>query len=268
MTCNTNTATMNSLFCCSASPAAAPTVVITTIDLLSDDAAKGTQYALKGSLPTTLGLLTALQILKLSHQSFGGTIPSQLGYISSLNYLGLQNNVFSGTIPTSFGLLTNLQTLHLDNNVNAYRAVTIPPTGSGLRGSIPSTLSRLSSLTFINMGNNLLTGTIPSYFSSFLSLAELDLDVNFLTGSVPSTLCNLNNVLRILRFSVNKLCCYALCFKSSPGSEVFGTSDSLSTGAKQRCSGAFNSSMCAISDCSNGGCSPTLSPTVKPTVGK
>ena len=262
MTCNANTPTMNSLLCCVASPSAAPTVVITTIDLLSDDKNKGTQYALKGTIPTTIGLLTALRTINIPYQSISLTIPNEIGLISSLNILQLQGNFFSGTIPSSIGQLSALRVLHLDNNVNAYTASTIPGTGPGLRGTIPSSFSKLSSLTMLNLGNNLLSGTIPSSLGGLSLLSELDLDVNFFTGMVPSSLCN--SKLNIFRFSVNKLCCYATCFASAPGSNVFGSSDNLVTGAQQRCN-PYSPTMCPIRNCtsavSNGQCSPTSSPT-------
>ena len=254
---------MNSLLCCVSAPSAAPTVIITTIDILSDDKSKGTQYAIKGTIPTSLGLLTGLKVLNIPYQSISLTIPGELGFMSSLDILQLQGNFFTGTIPSSLGLLSTLRVMHLDNNVNAYSAATIPGSGPGLRGTIPSTFSKLSSLTMLNVGNNLLSGTIPPYLAALSVLNELDLDVNFFTGMVPSSLCF--SKLNIFRFSTNKLCCYATCFTSSPGSSVFaGSSDNLATGAKQRCNPA-SPIMCPIRNCtsavSNGQCSPTSSPT-------
>ena len=254
---------MNSVLCCVSAPSLAPTVIITTIDLLSDDKAKGTQYTLKGTIPSTIGMLTALKILNLPYQSISLTIPSEIGLISSLSILQLQGNDLTGTIPSSIGQLSALQILHLDNNVDAYSAATIPVSGPGLRGTIPSSISKLSNLILLNIGNNLLSGTIPSSLSGLSVLSELDLDVNFFTGMVPTSLCFSN--LNIFRFSVNKLCCYATCFTSSPGNSVFaGSPDNLASGAKQRCNPA-SPTMCPIRNCtsavSNGQCSPTPSPT-------
>ena len=310
--CNANTPTMNNLRCCNVSSSP---VVVTTIDLLSDDNSKGTQYAIKGTIPTSIGLLSNLVTLKLgfqsiygklpseigmmsslsllalqdnsltgtipttigylklssltlSYQNFAGVLPSEIGNMVTLTYLALQNNAFEGNIPTSFGRLSNLQTLNLGNNVNAFGSVSIPPSGPGLRGPIPSTFGGLAKVMYLNLGNNLLSGTIPSSLATLSSLTELDLDVNFLSGSVPASFCNSSATMRVFRFSVNQLCCYATCLATSPGNKVFGASDSLDKGTGQRCP-VFNATMCKMKSCSfaysQGQCSPTNSPTNVPT---
>ena len=287
LNCNAGTATMNSLLCCNKSS----TVVITTIDLLSDDSLQGTQRTLKGTIPTSLGLLSSLVTLKLGVQCISGSLPSEIGMMSSLSslglqqnsfthnipttignllslsYLALQDNAFSGNIPTSLGRLSNLQILNLGNNVNAYAATSIPSGGAGLRGSIPSTFSALGKLTYLNIGNNLIAGTIPTFLASLTFLQELDLDVNFLTGSVPPSFCNSSATLKVFRFSVNQLCCYASCLSVSPGNKVFGASDSVDNQSVQRNSSLqvrIKMKSCTIEN-SLGLCNPTSSPTKIPT---
>jgi len=75
----------------------------------------------------------------------------------------------TGTIPSSLSALTSLQTLKLSVNQ--------------LTGSIPD-LSALTSLLELWLHNNQLTGSIPD-LSAWTSLLDLNLSNNKLTGSIP-----------------------------------------------------------------------------------
>ena len=72
--------------------------------------------SLTGTIPSTLGNLSALVSLLLYDNQLTGTIPSTLGNLSALKYLGLSNNQLTGTIPSTLGNLTNLTELDLRNN--------------------------------------------------------------------------------------------------------------------------------------------------------
>jgi hypothetical protein len=63
--------------------------------------------ALTGSLPSELGLLTALTDLRLGENHLMGSLPTQLGGLSSLERFNLSHNSFTGTIPTEVVLLAN-----------------------------------------------------------------------------------------------------------------------------------------------------------------
>ena len=76
------------------------------------------------------------------------------------------NNI-GGTIPSTISGLTSLQTLDLDRN--------------SLVGTIPSTIGRLISLQTLWFRNNLLSGTIPSTMSALTSLGYLYSSNNYLT---------------------------------------------------------------------------------------
>ena len=63
-----------------------------------------------------------------------------------------------------------------------------------LRGTIPTSIGYLQSLTSLYLSSNYFTGTIPSSIGYLTNLVILHLYVNLLTGSIPSSLCNLNSV--------------------------------------------------------------------------
>jgi hypothetical protein len=71
---------------------------------------------LVGTIPSSLGALTALKALWLDGNNLNGTIPSSLGTLTVLNELRLQQNQLSGTIPSSLGALTALTHVRLYAN--------------------------------------------------------------------------------------------------------------------------------------------------------
>ena len=78
---------------------------------------------LSGSIPSSMGSLSAMQSFYLQNNSFSGELPGSLGSLTGMRYLYLQNNSFSGTIPSSMSVLTAVQSLLLAN--------------SGLCGAVP-----------------------------------------------------------------------------------------------------------------------------------
>jgi hypothetical protein len=80
-----------------------------------------------GSIPSEIGLMTALTQLDLSHNDIGGFIPEELYRLTDLEYLFLYQNKLTGTISSSAGNWWNMSHLHLSHNQ--------------LTGSIPSALA-------------------------------------------------------------------------------------------------------------------------------
>jgi hypothetical protein len=102
----------------------------------------------RGKIPADLGLLTDLTILlSLSGNQLSGTIPSSLGALTALNGLWLWDNQLSGTIPSSLGALAALTGLYLNSNQMSF--------------TIPSSLGTLTALTSLRVQNNRLVGTMP-----------------------------------------------------------------------------------------------------------
>ncbi|KAJ3240627.1 hypothetical protein HDU81_003211 [Chytriomyces hyalinus] len=75
--------------------------------------------------------------------------------------------------------------------------------GLGLRGSIPTVLGKLDSLTMIDLTDNQLTGNIPTQFGNLKRLVSIDLSGNQLAGSIPTHLKNLTDLV-FLDLSYNK----------------------------------------------------------------
>ena len=160
---------------------------------------------LTGSIPTQLGNLTNLTRLDLGGNKLTGSIPTQLGSATSLTFLSLADNQLTGGIPTQLGNLTNLQELELNENNSL--GGTIPTElgnltsltrlvlrRNGLTGSIPTSLGNLTSLRVLDFRNNGLTRSIPTQLGSATSLELLYLNNNSLSGSIPTELGNLTSL--------------------------------------------------------------------------
>ncbi|XP_039144975.1 probable LRR receptor-like serine/threonine-protein kinase At1g67720 [Dioscorea cayenensis subsp. rotundata] len=84
-----------------------------------------TNFGLVGTLPQSIGKLTAVKRIWLGGNKLHGNIPD-MSYLKHLVSLHLENNQFNGSIPTSLEKLEKLQELYLQNN--------------NLRGELPSNL--------------------------------------------------------------------------------------------------------------------------------
>jgi len=103
-------------------------------------------FALTGTLPSELGLMTGLSYLDMRTSSMG-TIPTELGSLASLAYLNVESSFMTGTLPTELGSLTALTSLVVDV--------------WELTGTIPSELGSLTLLTSLNFGGEI-AGTLPT----------------------------------------------------------------------------------------------------------
>lgn len=101
----------------------------------------------------------------------------------------------NGSLPTELSKLTNLKYLNLLNLYN--------DTINVLTGSIPASLGSLKKLELINLAFHQLTGAIPIELTQLPNLETLALYGNQLTGSIPSQVANLTN-LKELHLDGNK----------------------------------------------------------------
>lgn len=132
------------------------------------------QAKLSGTLASSLGSLSQLQVLSLYENNFHGSIPPTIGKLSKLQQLSLaSNNALSGSIPDSFGQLNSLQELDVSYNK--------------LSGSLPHSIGGMSSLQHIRIYNNLISGPIPASFGLLSNLFNADLAYNRLSGQVPDS---------------------------------------------------------------------------------
>jgi hypothetical protein len=132
-----------------------------------------------GTIPYSIGNLTALNHLDFTDNGLTGNIPSSIGNLSNLWVLHLGSNSLSGDIPASFSNLTFLSDIDLN--------------GNGLTGSL-APLKNLSDLQWINLNSNAFTGQIPSEWGNASNLLSINLSYNQFSGSIPSSLGNLSNL--------------------------------------------------------------------------
>lgn len=146
---------------------------------------------LEGTLSESLGNLSLLSTLNLSHNSFSGNIPPQFGQLKALLVLDLSSNLLVGSIPVQLGLLQKLEYLHLDSN--------------GFSGIIPRQLGNLTQLTQLSISGLNIRGSIPSEIFR-LPLTYLSLSLN-LTGTIPKAIGNLTRLtyLSFYGMGVNKI---------------------------------------------------------------
>jgi hypothetical protein len=98
-----------------------------------------------------------------------GPLPRAVGYLSKLTNLDVGTGL-TGSIPSSIGKLTTLSYLQLDSN--------------GLTGPIPTEISALTLLRVMDLQSNSLSGTLPNIFD-MSSLEYVYLRKNMLTGTLP-----------------------------------------------------------------------------------
>jgi Leucine-rich repeat (LRR) protein len=94
--------------------------------------------------------------------------------------------------------LTSWYGITIRNN----RVAEINLTSNNLRGSLPSSLSNLSQLTVLALGDNHISSQFPASLSTLVNLQELYLRSNQLTGTIPSFVNGLTS-LRILELEDN-----------------------------------------------------------------
>ncbi|KAM2565264.1 hypothetical protein TB1_007914 [Malus domestica] len=120
------------------------------------------QNNLSGTIPTSLGGLCSLEILKLNDNNFGGEIPDALQNCSNLRSIDLGDNKLSGNIPLWIGgsNVSKLSMLRLRSNY--------------LSGHISQQLCNLHGLHILDLSNNSLSGTIPMCLDKLTSLVNDD----------------------------------------------------------------------------------------------
>ncbi|CAJ1966820.1 unnamed protein product [Cylindrotheca closterium] len=127
-----------------------------------------------GTLPSTIGHLSAMRSFVLSENAIAGTIPTEVGRMVETELLGLWTNNLEGTIPVEISALTKLTKLFFYKNF--------------LTGTIPEELKLLTRLEIFNVFDNMLSGSIPDIFGEYSSLVEFDWRTNRFTGTIPASL--------------------------------------------------------------------------------
>lgn len=150
-----------------------------------------------GTLPTSVSLLTALQILNVEHNHLSGTIPIELFEMSTLKYLFLNDNSFT-TIPTTLTgqISSNLKRFEAHNNALSsvlradYFLFAIPTMevmslyNNELKGSLPQNIGNMTSLQQLQLQNNVLEGFLPESIGNMTRLRMFNASNNRITGGI------------------------------------------------------------------------------------
>ncbi|XP_010537840.1 PREDICTED: probable leucine-rich repeat receptor-like protein kinase At5g49770 [Tarenaya hassleriana] len=114
---------------------------------------------------------------------FSGNVPSTLGFVQTLEVLRLDRNMLSGEVPENLGNLTNINELNLAHNK--------------LVGTLPD-LSDMKSLNYVDLSNNSFDPSgAPFWFSSLPSLTTLVMEYGSLQGPVPQKLFGLPQIQQV-----------------------------------------------------------------------
>ncbi|CAB9519081.1 LRR receptor-like serine threonine-protein kinase [Seminavis robusta] len=145
----------------------------TSYSIASTTALNRVSSGLTGTIPTLIGLLTAVTSISIGGNEFSGTIPTEVGLLSNLVSLKIQRNQFTGKLPSDVGLLTRLTDLVLNDNQIEY---------------LPSEIGKMMALNRLYLNNNEISGNIPSEAGLLKSLINLYLQENHFREAVPTEL--------------------------------------------------------------------------------
>lgn len=141
-------------------------------------------YGYNTTVPTEIGMLKKLQVLKMDWSRFMRHMPTEMGKLRSLQTWRLQGNYetnqVSGTIPTEVGSLKKLTEFMMENNT--------------LSGTLPSEIASMESLEKFTVQDNRLSGTLPEAMGDIEFLNYWDSFGNKLEGDIPSSIQKLGSL--------------------------------------------------------------------------
>ncbi|XP_024018161.1 probable leucine-rich repeat receptor-like protein kinase IMK3 isoform X1 [Morus notabilis] len=151
---------------------------------------------LSGHVPDSWGnnnSTTRNKNLDLSHNNLSQEIPDSFASLSRLSLFNVSYNSLSGHIPDSWGnnnsttqnknVSFHLQSLILDHN--------------SLDGSIPASISNLSSLVVLNLEGNKFDSEIPEELGRLRNLSVLNLRGNHFRGPIPASIGNVSTLTQL-----------------------------------------------------------------------
>ncbi|XP_021299996.1 probable leucine-rich repeat receptor-like protein kinase At5g49770 [Herrania umbratica] len=128
----------------------------------------GNQFT--GNIPSTLGHVQTLEVLRLDRNALTGKVPSNLNNLTNINELNLAHNKLTGPLPD----LTSMNTLnYVDLSNNSF-----DPTET------PVWFSTLSSLTTLVIEHGSLQGPLPQKLFSFPQIQQVKLRNNAFNGTL------------------------------------------------------------------------------------
>ena len=159
---------------------------------------------LRGTLPKSIGQLTALRSLQLQYnRELTGTIPAELYQLTHLRSLRLRFTSLTGEVSPAIGKLTELDTLDLSNsrydlsmwwNGDPATAKEHRPNGKILSGELPREIGQLTKVRYLDLSFQGFTGTLPTEIGALKSLKYLSLYGCRLSGELPASLGDLDQL--------------------------------------------------------------------------
>ena len=153
---------------------------------------------LRGTLPKSIGQLTALRSLQLQYnRELTGTIPAELYQLTHLRSLRLRFTSLTGEVSPAIGKLTELDTLDLSNsrydlsmwwNGDPATAKEHRPNGKTLTGPLPREIGQLTKARYIDLSFQGFTGTLPTEIGALKSAKYLSLYGCHFSGELPASL--------------------------------------------------------------------------------
>ncbi|XP_048546553.1 probable LRR receptor-like serine/threonine-protein kinase At3g47570 [Triticum urartu] len=166
-----------------------------------------------GSLPASLVNATNIYSLDISFNNFTGIVPPDIGKLCP-DFLSLETNQLMAATAhdwkfvTFLANCTRLRLFDLQyNKLGGVLPISVTNLSSQLQilcvnhneisGKIPSGLSNLGGLNYLQLSHNRFTGILPDSIGHLSSLQALAFNGNRLTGFIPSSLGNLTKLLEL-----------------------------------------------------------------------
>ncbi|KAK7848866.1 putative leucine-rich repeat receptor-like serine/threonine-protein kinase [Quercus suber] len=144
---------------------------------------------LSGNIPQEWASMQ-LEFLSISTNNLSGPIPTYLGNITTLKIMRIESNWFSGFVPPKLGNLVNLELLILSAN--------------NLTGELPATLINLTKLIEFRISSNNFTGRVPDFFQTWKQRQKLEIQASGPEGPIPPSISALSTLTE-LDLSFNRL---------------------------------------------------------------
>ncbi|KAF2907376.1 hypothetical protein DAI22_12g093000 [Oryza sativa Japonica Group] len=161
-----------------------------------------------GTLPATLEFMAA-KTMDLSNNRFTGMVPK---FPINVTYMYLQRNSLSGPLPSDFGapllqsltLYGNLISGTIPSSLSCPRLVFLDLSYNQFSGNLPLWMGKkfLPILSLLRLRSNMFSGHIPTELTRIDQLQFLDLAENYFSGSIPDSLVNLSAMARTSGYSV------------------------------------------------------------------